>query len=280
MPPAAALSPAGESARRNDPDRFLAALTAPADRREHLFAVLAFEHEIARTREVVSDPMLGEIRLQWWADAIAAIAEGRAPPTGETLPALRAAVADGGVPAAALAAMVEGRRLDLEEEPPETLDGLEAYARATGGAVGRALAGALAQGRDAEAAVAVGTGWALVGILRALPFRARHNEVFLPGAEMARAGLTPHAVAAGRGGAALAGIVRAVAARAEARFATARALRPPPALRPALLPARLARVHLGRLARAWHDPFAPGLHLPDGLRAARVAWGSRTGRWW
>ncbi|WP_374446185.1 phytoene/squalene synthase family protein [Stella sp.] len=280
MPSAVSLSPAGETARRQDPDRFLAALTAPADRREHLFAVLAFEHEIARTREVVSEPVLGEIRLQWWADMVAEIAVGGGARPPEPLAALRAAVAEGGVPPAVLAAMVEGRRRDLEEGPPATLDALEDYARATGGAVGRALAAALGQGAAAGAAVEVGTGWALTGILRALPFRTRHNEVFLPTEALAAAGLTPHSVAAGRGGAGLAGIVRQVAARAEARFAAARAERPPAGLRPALLPARLARVHLARLAAAGHDPFAPALARPDGLRALRVAWGSWTGRWW
>lgn len=279
MPSDAALSPAGASARRHDPDRFLAALTAPPARREHLFAVLALEHEIARTRDVVSEPLLGEIRLQWWADAIAALGEGPAP-SADIVPALAAAVREGGVPPSTLAAMVEGRRRDLEDGPPANLDALEDYARATGGAVGRALAAALDQHAPAEAAVAVGTGWALTGILRAIPWRARHNEISLPVDEMAAAGLTAHAVAAVRGGEGLTAIVRRVAERAESRFAAARALRPPPVLRPALLPARLARAHLGRLARAGYDPFAPELARPDGLRALRVAWGAWSGRWW
>ncbi|BBK30904.1 phytoene synthase [Stella humosa] len=276
-----ALSPAGESARRNDPDRFLAALAAPAARREHLFAVLAFEHEIARTREVVSDAMLGQIRLQWWDDAVAALADGGRPPVADPMPALADAVAAGGVTVAALLAMVEGRRQDLEEAPPETLEDLEAYARATGGAVGRALAEALGhEGPAAEPAIAVGTGWALAGILRALPYHARRNEVLLPTAALDAAGLTAHDIAGGRGGAALAAIVRDVAGAAEARFAAARAMRPARGLLPALLPARLARVHLARLARAGHDPFAPALRRPDGLRAARIGWGAWTGRWW
>ena len=274
------LSPAGSSARRNDPERFLAALTAPAGRREHLFAVLALEHEVARTREVVSDATLGWIRLQWWEDAVTALAEGRAPAPADIVPALAAAIAEGGVRPDSLRAMIAGRRLDLEEEPPATLDALEAYARATGGAVGQALAEALGQGAAGAAAVEVGTGWALVGILRALPFRARRNEIFLPGDDLARAGLTPHDIAAGRGHDQLAPIVRRVADRAAARFAAARALKPPRPLRPALLPARLARAHLRRLAGAGWNPFAPAPQHPDGLRALRVAWSAWTGRWW
>ena len=56
--------------RDNDPDRFFATLFAPADMRPHIFALYAFSHEIARVRESVSEPMPGEVRLQWWRDAL------------------------------------------------------------------------------------------------------------------------------------------------------------------------------------------------------------------
>ena len=68
--------------RRHDRDRFQTALFAPAARREALFALYAFNYEIARVREVVTEPMLGRIRLEWWRENIAAaFANGsRAPP--------------------------------------------------------------------------------------------------------------------------------------------------------------------------------------------------------
>ena len=62
--------------RRQDPDRFLTALFA-GERREALFALYAFNLEIARTREAVREPMMGLIRLQWWRDALAEIARGK-----------------------------------------------------------------------------------------------------------------------------------------------------------------------------------------------------------
>lgn len=275
------LSPAGEVARRHDPERFLAALTAPAARREHVFAVLALEHEIARTREVVSDAMLGEIRLQWWDDVVTALAEGRPPPRAEITPALQDAVAGGAVSPETLHGMIEARRRDLDEDGPASLAELGDYARATGGRVARATAEALGCEEAARAAAAeVGTAWALVGILRALPFRARRNQVFLPADLMAQASLSPHDVAAGRGRDRLAPVVRAVAEMAQSRLAAARKARPPRAALPALLPARLARAHLRRLAAAGFDPFAGSLQQPDGWRALRIAWGAWTGRWW
>ncbi len=63
----------GELVRRHDPDRFLLTLFAPASMRESLFALYAFNYEIAKTRETVTETQLGLIRLQWWRDAISAI---------------------------------------------------------------------------------------------------------------------------------------------------------------------------------------------------------------
>ena len=63
--------------RRGDADRFLSALFAPAAQRANLMALYAFNLEVARTREMVHEPMLGEIRLQWWQEAIAEIYAGR-----------------------------------------------------------------------------------------------------------------------------------------------------------------------------------------------------------
>src|SRR5262249_19947316 len=56
--------------RAADKDRFLATLFAPAEHRDALFALYAFNVEIARVREVVHEPVAGEIRLQWWSDVL------------------------------------------------------------------------------------------------------------------------------------------------------------------------------------------------------------------
>src|SRR5215510_12653272 len=73
---AARLSPVAALVRRHDRDRFQTALFAPAGRREALFALYAFNYEVARVRETVSEPMLGQIRLQWWRDSIVAAYDG------------------------------------------------------------------------------------------------------------------------------------------------------------------------------------------------------------
>ena len=75
---AGGLSPVAALVRHHDRDRFQTALFAPARRREALFALYAFNYEIARVRESVREPMLGQIRLQWWREAIDAAYAGAA----------------------------------------------------------------------------------------------------------------------------------------------------------------------------------------------------------
>ena len=65
------LSYCAQEVRRHDRARYLSSLFAPDERREDLFALYAFNLEVAKTAEVVSEPMLGQIRLQWWREAIA-----------------------------------------------------------------------------------------------------------------------------------------------------------------------------------------------------------------
>jgi phytoene synthase len=109
---------AGE-ARRNDWERFICALFAPADVREALFSLIAFNSELARTRDVVSQPLLGQIRLQWWRDAIAAI-YGDAPPNAATathpiLVPLGKTIAAYRLERALLDAMIDARSDELDE---------------------------------------------------------------------------------------------------------------------------------------------------------------------
>src|SRR5438105_1963082 len=107
------LSPLGALVRRHDPDRFLTALFAPQDRRELLFLLYAFNHELARAREVVSEPMLALIRLQWWREVVQGERRRHevAGPLGEALDAGRLDPED-------LQAMIDGRELETEPAVP------------------------------------------------------------------------------------------------------------------------------------------------------------------
>jgi phytoene synthase len=255
------LSRMGEIVRRHDRERFLGALFAPAERREALFALYAFNYEVARTREVVTEPMLGQIRLQWWRETIEAIYEGK-PRRHDVAEALAGAVVRRRLGAAHFETLLEARELDLEPEPPQTLAALEAYAERTGGVLAVLAAEALVAGGAEAAARHAGTAYALAGLLRAAPFHGRAGRSYLP-AEFGE----PRQAA------------EAVAGAARRRLAAAREAGAPREVLPALLPVRLAEHFLGRLAAAGYDPFAPTLARPDPFAAARLTLAAWRGRW-
>ena len=73
-----------DTVRAADRDRFLAALFAPEPARTGLLALLAFDHELGRAHAVTSEPLLAEIRLQWWREA-AAEATGSGTPRAQPI---------------------------------------------------------------------------------------------------------------------------------------------------------------------------------------------------
>src|SRR5436309_8604331 len=112
--------------RAADKDRFLAALFARAEHRPALYALYAFNLEIARVRELVREPLAGEIRLQWWSDAInAQTGEAQGYPVAA---ALVAAITKYRLARERLQALVDARRRDLYDEPVGAFADFTSYA--------------------------------------------------------------------------------------------------------------------------------------------------------
>lgn len=103
------LPPLAESLRRHDPDRFLTTLFAPAERREALVTLFAFNHELARAREVTSQSLLALIRLQWWREVV----EGEPKPSDIATP-LFALIAEGRLDRETLLAMIDARETEVD----------------------------------------------------------------------------------------------------------------------------------------------------------------------
>lgn len=239
------LSPPALLVRRHDPDRFLAALYAPPARREALFTLYAFNHELARAREVVSQPMLALIRLQWWREVV----EG-ADRRHEVATPLAEALSSGALPRAPLLEMIAGREAEAEDAPA-TIEDWRRYLDATAGALaeaaGFALAGAAAPARRLRG---LGTAYGVAGVLRSIGPLARQGRCLLPQSVLAAHGTDPHAVIAGRAGAALAAALGELAETGRALLTLHQGAVPRPVLT-AALPAVLARRdlrHPGRLA--------------------------------
>jgi phytoene synthase len=254
-----------EQVRRFDRDRYLAALFARTGPRANLLALYAFNLELAKIREVVREPMMGLIRLQWWRDCIAEIYDGKVRRHQVAQP-LAAAVARHGLPRESFDRIFEAREADMDVAAPADIAALGAYAESTGGVLlelaarivtddGAVTAPALSAARD------VGTAWALIGLVRAIPFHARAKRVYVPQALMAEAGVAVDDLLELRPGAGIAPVVRRICSEAEQRLVQAQAIlpRPPRAAFPVFLMAVLAQRHLGFLEASGFDVFDPHL---------------------
>jgi phytoene synthase len=147
-----------------DKDRFLSCLFAPAGARPHLFALYAFNVEIARIRDTVSEPQVGQVRQQWWLDTLDGIYAGRTPdhPVAQ---ALVSAIAKGGLPKHALENLITAREFDLFDDPMPSLSDLEGYLGETSSSLIQLAALILGKGA-AEAAGLAGVAFGLAGVLR------------------------------------------------------------------------------------------------------------------
>jgi phytoene synthase len=247
--------------RAGDRDRFLAALFAPAQHRAGLFALYAFNLEIARIREAARAPMAGEIRLQWWSDVLAGKARGAAE-ASPVAAALLAAVAQYALDVSRLRALIDARRFDLYDEPMRTLAQLEAYADAAAANL-IALALQILLGRrvpelDALAFHA-GMAQATAGLLAAFAIHSRRGQLYVPLELLERHGSGREDVSTNRATPALrAGLaeLRSIA-HGHLRQARELAARAPTEAMPAFLPVALAGPMLARMERGDYDPFAP-----------------------
>ena len=144
-----AFAHCAELVRTADRDRYLAALFAPAERRDALFALYAFNVEIGRVREVAREALPGEMRLQWWSEVLGGERDGEAA-ANPIAAALLSAIERHKLPTNSLLDLIEARRFDLYDEPMAAIADLEAYAKRTSSAV-IALAAQIL-GIDAQAA--------------------------------------------------------------------------------------------------------------------------------
>jgi phytoene synthase len=242
--------------RDHDKDRYLCALFAPEETRGDVLALYAFNVELSRVRDLAREPMLGEMRFEWWSTQLAAIAAGETPQHPVAM-ALAAAMRRANLPERAFAAMIEARRFDLYDDPMPSLNDLEGYLGETSSALvmlaGVALAGPEAgTARAADAAGAAGVAIGLTGLMRAMAFHRARGQCYLPADVLARHGLSPAHVLSGRFSPGMAGALadlRDHAGRRLAQARTALAGVPRPAL-PAYLPAALVPGYLKALARA------------------------------
>jgi phytoene synthase len=183
--------------RQADRDRYVASLFAPAEKRDALYALYAFNAEIARVREAAHEALPGEIRLQWWSDVIAGerTGEARANPLAA---ALLDVMERNRLSPDRLITLVEAHRFDLYDEPMRDIAQLETYARQTSSALFALAVRILAEIEAESVCTPAGMAYAVTGVLRALPVHVSRGQSYLPAALLDEYGANVHDLAAGR----------------------------------------------------------------------------------
>jgi phytoene synthase len=172
--------------RRADPDRYFSALFAPEGQRRHLFALHALNHELAHVAEAVREPMMGEIRLQWWREGLEGARKGE-PRAHDVLRALAETFRARDLPQRLFDEMIDARAADLTTEPFANDRERDTYLDATSGNVMRLAARALGAGDSLDdLAGDAGIAYGMAGLLRSQTHHAARGKVFLPNIETAR----------------------------------------------------------------------------------------------
>jgi phytoene synthase len=256
------FEPCEETIRRADYDRYAAALFAPKNVRPHLFALYAFNYEIAKTAEIVSQPLAGQIRLQWWRDAMEELRAGKTR-DHPVVHGLAEALRTHDLPQALFDQMIDAREMDFDETPFDTIASLKTYADSTSGNLMRLAARILDAGDDLDrVAREAGIAYAIAGLLRAVPYHAAARRWMLPTAALRAAGTSPEAVFAFERSEGLIAVFGEMSAVARAHLEIARRIQAPRKFLAAFLPATLVPLYLKPFTRLGFSPFRDIVEVP------------------
>lgn len=255
--------------RTADKDRYLASLFLPAPVRPHAFALYAFNAQIASVRERAREPMAGEVRLQWWRDALAGNAAGGTA-GNPVATAFLETIDRFHLPRSDFERLLEARSFDLYDDPMPTMAAFEGYLHATTSVwfetVGRMLDGE--ERPLGETARYAGLAYGLTGLLRAFPLHASRGQVYIPRDRLERAGARQEDILAGQTTPAITQLLTELRAETRRHWSEAqkRLTSVPAAARPAFLPLAVVDAYLARMERPDYDPFKTPVEVPQWRR--------------
>lgn len=245
--------------RDHDFERYAATLFMPPRARRPVLALYAFNTELRRIRDHVSQPLPGEIRLQWWRDLVDGDARGSVE-ANPVAAELMAAVANHDLPRNELSRLVDARVFDLYDDPMLSLDMLERYCDDTAGRLFSLSARILGGTSEAVAHAALHAGIAQ-GIVRAvegLPLHASRKQLYLPQDVLSEAGVKEADIFAGRSTPQLQTAIRVLAevARSHRDKAADLLIAVPADAKRVFLPLALVRRALDPARMPAQNPFA------------------------
>ena len=249
-----------ELVRSHDFARYASTLFVPAAQRRALLAIYAFNVEISRVREQVSQPLPGEMRLRWWTDMLAGAGHGGVegnPVAAELLLAIR----DWRLPAERLSRLIDEHQFDLYNDPMPTMAALEGYIDDTSSAL-FSIAAVIAGRQSPEIehlARHAGLAQGIAQVIATLPLDASRRQLFVPLQLLESHGCGMEEVYAGKETPKLRAPLDQLIGEAREHLKTALALleNAPPEVRPVFLPLAQAARDLERMSRADTDPFMP-----------------------
>ncbi len=262
-----------ELVRAHDFARYASTLFVPAAQRRALLAIYAFNVEISRVREQVSQPLPGEMRLQWWTDMLAGAEHGGVegnPVAAELLLAIRS----WRLPVERLSRLIDEHQFDLYNDPMPTMAALEGYINDTSAALfslGARIAGWQSDEIEHLARHA-GLAQGIAQVMAALPLDASRRQLFVPLQLLESHGSGMEEVFAGKEAPKLRAALDQLIGEARGHLKTAFALlaNAPPEARPVFLPLSLVARDLERMSRADSDPFVP--HVTSRFRTLWTLW--------
>ena len=259
--------------RSHDFARYASTLFLPPDQRRAVLAIYAFNVEISRVREQVSQPLPGEMRLQWWSDMLAGSGHGGV--EGNLVAAeLMLAIRNCRLPVERLSRLIDEHQFDLYNDPMPTQAALEGYLDDTAGtlfSLGAAICGRQSDEIEHLARHA-GLAQGIAQVIAALPLDASRRQLFVPLQLLQQHGIGMEEVFAGKETPKLRAALDQLIAEGQGHLKTAFALLEsvPSEVRPVLLPLALVRSDLQRMSRADNDPFTP--HVTSRLRTLWTLW--------
>ena len=248
-----------EVVRTDDFARYASALFVPAPERRALLALYAFNVEICRVHALVSQPLPGEIRLQWWRDMLAGKDHGGVegnPIAAELLLAIRSYR----LPVERLSRLIEEHQFDLYNDPMPTMAALEGYINDTSSALFSLAAAVMGppSGEVEHLARHAGLAQGIVQVMASLPLDASQRRLFVPQQMLTKYDCDPEDLFAGRQTPKLREALDGMLVEARTHLDTAYSLitSVAPEVRPAFLPLAQVRGELALLMRADNNPFA------------------------
>ncbi len=260
-----------------EPDRAVAATLAPVAAQPALLALSAFAAEVRNVARVVREPMMGEIRLQWWRDALDILERGGT--TGNPIAdALGAEIRAHALPKGLLLGVIDGRAADLDSEAPADTRSLHVTLQKTEGALfalSARVLGAIDDTRLQSAAHAAGRAYGLTRLLTDLPIALARGHLPLPRdaisadlmATLCAGTITPDAQM----------LLQSLASDAQNARAVARThIAALPATQiAAFLPLVMVEPYLRRVLQPGQNPLRDIVDLPPFSRVCRMGWA-----WW